>query len=206
MSRATTKILVGTAVALLSSTAFAESKDKIGWFVGGELAEVTADIDGGTVFDMDNSALGLGAYGGYNFTDLFGLEASIFLTDDLADDREDLRRAETSLLSVMPKLTIPLSTTFSLYAKAGLVYARYAEDYRSVDSYWYDDDASWSDLVWGAGLGAQLEVAPGVNVRFSYDYADGELSEDTYRYSDTTPVRDINLRAERLSLGVHYQF
>src|SRR5690606_16552176 len=137
----------------------------------------------------------------YHFTPIFGLEANISISDDISDDRENLRDSRLSMVSVMPKLTLPVTPSFAFFAKAGLVFMDYAEDYRDTDSYWYDDDASWSDLVVGAGAGAQLEVSPGFVVRLSYEYADGELSED--RFSDNAPVWDVDVRTEKVGIGMH---
>lgn len=195
---------VGAAAVLLSSASFAQVSDHRGWFVGGHVFHATTEVDGGPLFEINDDAVGLGAYGGYHFTPLFGLEANISLANDISHDRDDLRSAELSTVSVMPKLMIPAADSLVFFVKAGLVFADYSEDYRDVDRFWYDDDASWSDLVMGVGLGAQLEVSPGLNVRVSYNYTDGELSEDHFSYN--APVRDINVRIERLALGMHYQF
>ncbi len=204
MSKFKTKLLAGAAIAMLCSAGFAQDTDRTGWYVGGEAFQFSSRIDGGTAFVMDDDAIGLGAYGGFHFTPLFGLEANIAISDDFSDDRENLRDARLSVVSVMPKLTLPATGTLSFFAKAGLVFVDYAEDYRDTDSDWYDNDASWSDLIIGAGVGAQLEVSPGFVVRLGYDYIDGDLSED--RWSDNAPVRDVDARLEKIGLGMHYQF
>lgn len=204
MSKLKLMFLTGAATALLCSASFAQDDDTTGWYVGGEAFQSFSKIDGGSAFLVDEDAVGLGAYGGYHFTPLFGLEANISISGDLSDDRENLRDARLSTVSVMPKLVVPITGSLAFFAKAGLVFVDYAEDYRDTDSYWYDDDAGWSDLVVGAGLGAQIEVAPRFNVRLSYDYADGDLSED--RFSENAPVRDIDVRVEKFAIGMHYQF
>lgn len=198
------RFLAGTAAVLLSSASLAQDPDRTGWFVGGEIFQSTDEVDGGPAFLMDDKVIGLGAYGGYHFTPVFGLEANISLSDDFSDDRDNLRRAQLSTVSVMPKLIIPTYDSLAFFIKGGLVFVDYSEDYRDTDNSWYDNDASWSDLVMGMGIGAQMEVSPGLNVRLSYDYTDGELSEDAF--SDDAPVRDIDVRLQKLAFGLHYQF
>lgn len=204
MSKLKIRFLTGAATALLGSASFAQDSDRTGWFVGGEAFQSSSKVEGSPAFVVDDDSVGLGAYGGYRFTPLFGLEANISISDDLSHDRENLRDSRLSMVSVMPKLNIPATQSLAFFAKAGLVFVDYSEDYRDTDSYWYDDDAGWSDLVVGVGAGAQLEVSPGFNVRLSYEYVDGDLSED--RFSHNAPVRDIDVRVEKFALGMHYQF
>lgn len=180
--------------------------DDRGWYVGGEFSHVRGEAEIGRLYKLDEEGLGLGVYGGYNFSNWFGLEGTVFQSNDMSDDREDLANAYYSSLSFMPKFTLNVSDTFGLFVKAGPTFVLYTEEY---DDYYYDrrywdDEADWSEVLFGAGAGAQIKLENGIRLRVAYDYTSGTLDEtwDTW----DAPSRRVDVTLERVSFGVHYQF
>lgn len=199
--------LIASAACLQAPTSFADTaSDDRGWFVGGELSYTNGRAELGNVYKLDEEGIGFGVYGGYNFSNWFALEGSFFQSNDLSDDREGLADAYYSSLSFMPKFTVNMGSVFGLYFKAGPTFVTYTEeyDYYSGRRRYRDDDADWSELLFGAGAGAQFRLANGVRLRLAYDYVSGDLDE-TWDSWDA-PTRRVDVTLKRLSFGVHYQF
>jgi outer membrane immunogenic protein len=112
-------ILLCLALARLS-IAKAADLDDTGWFVGGQLgySSTTADMAGGLPEEADIESYG--AYGGFNFTEWFGLEGNILMTGSIPGDGEGLISTDYLAMSFSPRFTYHLNPVFSLYAKAGL--------------------------------------------------------------------------------------
>lgn len=202
--------MVVSAACLQAPITFADSAssydDGRGWYVGGELSYVDGEAEIGNLYKLGEEGIGFGAYGGYNFTNWFALEGAIFQSTDMADERQNLYSADFSSLSVMPKFTINMGSVFALYAKAGPTFVLYTEEYDDYYGYWRyrDDEADWSEILLGAGVGAQFKLPNNIHLRLGYDYVSGKLDE-TWDTRDSVSRRvDVTLR--RVSFGMHYQF
>lgn len=194
-------------VALIATTglqAVSAAADNRGWYVGGEIGYADADIYVGEYALKDN-IVGIGAYGGYNFNEWFGLEASTFHSEDLADNRENLDSAYLFTLSFMPKFTIPIGSKVGLFAKFGPTFVLYTEEYDDWrrDRRRWDDDADWSETLFGTAVGVNIDIANGIQLRVVYDYVTGKLDESSDRWA---PVRRVDVDIARAAVGVHYQF
>lgn len=175
-----------------------------GWFVGGHLSYAEGEAEIGNAPDLDENGIGFGVYGGYNFSDWFGLEGSSFQSENMADDRAGLDSAEFFTLSFMPKLTVNFNDNVGIFFKAGPTFVMYTEEYNDYDGYYWDDEFDWSEVLLGAGVGTEIAVQDGVKLRLSYDYVSGTLDENWYDWDAPSDRADVTLG--RFSLGVHYQF
>lgn len=179
--------------------------DNRGWYVGGALSYATGEVEVRNQKLLDEEGVGFGVYGGYNFSDWFGLEGASFHSDNMRDDREGLDSAEFFTLSFMPKLMVNVNDSFGLFFKAGPTFVMYTEEYeRYSGRYYWDDEYDWSDIMLGAGLGAEIAVQERVKLRISYDYVSGSLDENWYERN--APSNRVDVSLKRFALGVHYQF
>lgn len=210
-----TKRLLMSCCLLASINSFAQTNtgvDHTGWYIGGALGANKSEfeVDG---FSSSEDTLGHQVYGGYNFNQWFGIEASFFLSGDVSDNTEGLRDAYFSSLSIAPKVTIPLSPKFNLFAKIGLTQLAYTEQYsRRYYDYYYDDDwydydrrQSWTDQVVSYTIGAEWSITNNLKIRAMYDYTSGTIEEDDYDYYDYH-IDEFDATLKTFSVGVHYQF
>lgn len=178
-------LALGIAAIISSANAFATT-DRTGFYVGGEIGAIEAKEGG-----ESESGQSFGAYGGYNFNDWFGLEATLYGTNDLADN--DFASVNAAAFSVAPKFTVVLNDTFSLYGKVGVSSVAVV-----IDSAFRDVDYSGYGVTVGAGVNAALTES--LNLRLGYDYTNVDLDSDDFGAADF----DVDL--SRFTLGMHYQF
>lgn len=200
-------------LASVSSYANTENEiDNTGWYVGGALGANKSEVEvSGYSFSEDTSAHQL--YGGYNFNRWFGLEASFFLSGDVSDNTVGLRDAYFSSLSIAPKFTIPVSSRFNFFAKAGLTQLVYTEEYShryydyhyDYDWYHYDRRQTWTDQVATYTLGAEWSINNHLKLRLVYDYTTGTIDEDDDDFYDYH-LDELDVTLKTFSAGVHYQF
>ncbi|MGP9800665.1 porin family protein [Rheinheimera sp. NSM] len=164
-----------------------------GFFIGGGVSNVDLDIKH---VNENLSATGFTLYGGYNFSNWFGIEASVSAATDLGDNNSDLTAAA---FTVGPKLSYIINDTITLFAKAGLASVALDDDYYDDDWDW-GDDADYSGLGYSFGLGSHFAVTKHLNIRLAYEYINAELDADSRYYND------IDTELSVLSLGLHYQF
>ncbi|AVT47947.1 porin family protein [Shewanella baltica] len=180
------------AISLLSALATAQASaanDTTGFYVGGALNKVT--LDGDDVTDS-RSGTGLGAYGGYNFNEWFGLEANLFATGDLGNKDVD---ASAGALSFTPKFTAQINDIFSVYAKAGVatMLVKFESNGQKLD---------FTGFGWTYGAGVNAAVTEHLNIRVSYDVTTGKLDAD----NNSLGFNDIDTDIKQFAVGVHYQF
>ncbi len=179
-------------ISLLSVLATAQvsaATDTTGFYVGGALNKVTIDGDD---FTDSQSGTGIGAYGGYNFNDWFGLEANLFATGDLGDRDVDV---SAGALSFTPKFTAQINDVFSVYGKVGIASMAIV-----LDGNGFDEDLT--GFGWTYGVGVNAAVTEHLNIRVSYDVTTGELDADNNRLG----LNDIDTDIKQFAVGVHYQF
>ncbi|GIU30787.1 membrane protein [Shewanella hafniensis] len=180
------------AISLLSALATAQASaanDTTGFYVGGALNKVT--LDGDDVTDS-RSGTGLGAYGGYNFNEWFGLEANLFATGDLGDKDIDV---SAGALSFTPKFTAQINDIFSAYAKVGIASMAIVLDGNGIDE-------DLTGFGWTYGVGVNAAVTEHLNIRVSYDVTTGKLDAD----DNYLGLKDIDTDIKQFAVGVHYQF
>ena len=179
-------------------------KDDTGWFVGGLVGTTSTNTEMKNTFSQNKNTGVYGAYGGYNFTDWFGLEGSYFNTVDVSDSRTNLIKASYFGLTIAPKVTYRVTPFFSIYAKAGLAYLNYKETYDNVIFFVRGTEQTWSGITSTLGVGGQFDIKYGIKVRIGFDRVAGSIgSNDKTSYND---IANIDAKLNSISLGVHYQF
>lgn len=180
--------------------------DDAGWFVGGHLGYVSTDADGVFLIqDTENheaDVAGYGAYGGYNFTEWFGLEGAFLMTGDTSGDNDGVANSDYFATSFSPRFTIHLSPVFSIYAKAGLALISYDVEFDTDAPYEDGIDLSWSGVGTSFGVGGQFAVVNGIRIRIGYDVLSGTLTENDFWLS----MDDVDAKLEQVSFSMHYQF
>lgn len=179
-------------------------KDNSGWYVGGVVTYASANIEVESQMSRKENAGSFSLYGGYNFTDWLGVEGALIRTGDISDNRDNLVKADVIGLSLMPKFTYRVASNFSVYAKAGLAWLSYDEEYDNVLLFERDTEESWSGLATNIGIGGQFDVIYGIKIRISFDRLQGDIGSNDETYYRTISDADVELK--RVSLGAHYQF
>ena len=192
---------------LLASTAnyaAASGMDYKGWIAG-----VGVGASGVTVDPINQSNLKsysetpgvLTVFGGYNFTDWFGIEFDLSKTAKFEDENNN-QDASVFGTSFTPKLTYRFNDGFNIYLKAGFQYLLYDQEVNTSN----DSDTYWSgiDTVYGAGIEWTFESD--MRVRLDYKYAKVNLE----RTENTTLINfyddEFDLTYNSLSLSTYYQF
>ncbi|MFT5789319.1 MAG: outer membrane immunogenic protein [Shewanella sp.] len=168
-----------------SNVASAET-DRVGAYVGGQIGAFSADVEGDS-----ESGQSYGAYGGYNFNEWFGLEGTLYVTNDFADT--EYASINAASFSVAPKFTLVLNDTFSLYGKVGVASVAVV-----VDSAFRNIDYSGFGLTVGAGVNAA--ITDKLNIRLGYDFTSADLDSDDFG------ADDVDMDLSNVTLGMHYQF
>lgn len=177
-------------LAALAGTAAAQSQ---GAYVGGNVgrAEQKVSIDGfGSEKDHDT---GFKLYGGYNFTQNFGLEAGY------ADLGKLERSALGETVSLEPTsvyfaatVTLPLNDGFSLFGKAG---AARTEVKGTISAAGFRESGKENRTSGYVAVGAAYAINPNFSVVAEYEYFGKIYKED-----------GADLKANMVSVGVRYKF
>lgn len=210
-----TKRLLMSCCLLASINSFAETNpgtDHTGWYIGGALGANKSEFEVDD-FSFSEDTFGHQVYGGYNFNQWFGIEASFFLSGDVSDNESGVRDAYFSSISIAPKVTIPISPQFSFFAKIGLTQLAYTEEYSRRYYDYYDDDwydyydrrQSWTDQVTSYTAGVEWSITNHLKLRAMYDYVSGTIEEDDYDYYDFY-LDELDVTLKTFSIGAHYQF
>jgi outer membrane immunogenic protein len=178
--------------------------DETGWFVGGQLgySSTTADMAGG--FPEEADVESYGAYGGFNFTEWFGLEGNILMTGNISGDGEGRISTDYLAMSFSPRFTYHLHPAFSIYAKAGLGLMIYSAEFDEVILFERGLDQSWSGIASSYGIGGQFTVVKGVRMRVGYDVLSGTLTSNDETY--WLNIADVDAKLKQVSFSMHYQF
>lgn len=185
LSTLLTMPLLTAAILLIAPTSAFAAKD-LGFYLGGQANNTSIEDNIGT---FDESAIGLGVYGGYNFNDSFGLEASIFATDSFVDEG-DFRMAA---LSISPVVRHAFTDSVTVYLKAGLVINNtYSDD--------DDNDESYKGTGWLFGAGVDVTLTESLALRLFYEIneTEPESGELDMYYADISLVQ--------YGVGLHYRF
>lgn len=177
-------------LAALAGTAAAQSQ---GAYVGGNVgrAEQKVSLDGfGSEKDHDT---GFKLYGGYNFTQNFGLEAGY------ADLGKLERSAFDETVSIEPTSvyfaatgTVPLDAQFSLFGKAGV--AR-TEVKGTVSGFGFRESGKENRTSGYFAVGAAYAINNNFSVVAEYEYFGKIYKEE-----------GADVKANMVSVGVRYKF
>ncbi len=192
-----TCVLIG-----LASSSYAQ--DQTGWVAGGSIGTANVKLksrynDTATV--KDDVTL-ITAYGGYNFTQWFGLEFDISSTSDVKNS--NMSYSSIIGVSVAPKFRLHLNDNITVYAKTGLQYLAY--DQPTNGRYRYRNDETLNAANAYLGTGVQYSFASGMRVSLDYKYSEMTLErnnyEDRYYYDND----DVRLTYKAFTVMVGYQF
>ncbi len=173
-------------LAIFASSNVAAANDHTGFYVGGSLGQLKIKVEG------SETGVGLGAYGGYNFNEWFGLEANMFVSGDLGDSNEDIG---AGTFAFTPKFTYQINDTFAVYGKVGIA------SMAVVSRPDYTRNQDFSGFGWAYGVGVNASMTENLNIRLGYDVVTGELDSE-YSYGQQNIDTDIS----NFALGMHYQF
>lgn len=175
-----------TAGMLLAATTPAFAAKDLGFYLGGQVNHTAVEDNIGI---FDESAVGLGVYGGYNFNDSFGIEASIFATDSFVDEI-DFRMAG---ITISPVLRHAITDSVTGYLKAGLVVNK---TYSNDDD--IDEDYRGTGWLFGAGVDVTLSEFLALRVSYEMSETEPENSELENYFAD--------ISAKQFGVGLHYRF
>ena len=156
-----------------------------GGFVGGEIGRVYTEMKSPIIGDSTykHRSQFVGLFGGYNFTDWFGLEASIQLPFSAESDLyPEYHESSFGSFNLQPVFMFQMTNRLSFYVKGGLT------------AQWYslaEEDDSNAELEFsGAGLvvgsGVKLAVTDGLYVQASIAFSEATLDmneDDDHHYS-----------------------
>ncbi|MPY21314.1 porin family protein [Shewanella psychropiezotolerans] len=179
-------IVAASLLTIFASSHVAAANDNTGFYVGGSLGQLKIKAKG------SETGVGLGAYGGYNFNEWFGLEANLFVSGDLGDSNEDIGAGTFALT---PKFTYQINDTFAVYGKVGI--ASMAVVSRPDNS----RNEDFTGFGWAYGVGVNASVTENLNIRLGYDVVTGELDSE---YSNS--FQNVDTDISNFALGMHYQF
>ncbi|QUJ66165.1 outer membrane beta-barrel protein [Photobacterium sp. GJ3] len=158
-------------------------------------------MSGSQSYDASESMLSGSLFAGYNFNPYLGVEFTVGGMD--AIDDAYLSVGDMMYFALQPKLSLPLTDAFSVYAKAGI--ARFSAEFIANNgAYGYSGytTVSTSDTTLMAGLGAEYALTEHLRIRASWDYMKPEL--------ELIHVADASLSVEpefqQFSVGLSYHF
>lgn len=175
-----------------------------GWYVGGLVGHGSVELKKPTHTNDQDKVTTLGVYGGYDFNDWFGLEASLYGTGELADNEANLTSAHLAVFTFTPKFTYQASKSLAYSARVGVAFLSYEEEYNNYIVHERDDDQLWRGGGVVIGFDANLALSNNLVGRISYDRVIGTMEVVDEWYVNTAP--DIDVDVERLAIGIHYQF
>ncbi len=196
-------------LSLLSTSPYAlatdNTLDQRGWIVGGgvgvAMLTLTPENDPGAVGTKDDVSL-YTVFGGYNFTDWFGIEFDISQSTELTDNNTGLD-ADIHGTSFSPKFTQRFNDNLALYLRVGLQYLAYEQTVISS----YDREITWNEIAPFFGAGLQYSFPSGVRIRLDYKHATMDLDRsENSRYGFEYYEEEIDITYKAASFTVHYQF
>lgn len=190
---------------LLAATAHAEV------YLGGSIGQAqfknidfSADApgySGSQSYDLDESSLAGSIFGGYNFNRYIAVEATLGGFD--AIDKDKFSIGDMMYFAVQPKLSLPVTSNFNIFAKAGLAYVN-AETIVSNSVVGLAGNTTVSDTVITGmlGLGAEYAINDRVSLRASWDYMRPEFELANVAGASLTAEPDMSI----FSVGMSYNF
>jgi len=154
---------------------------------------VVYDAFGNPVVISGFSGTGFTARGfiGYDFNKFFGLEAGYTYLPKATDDFGD--SITNYAIDILAKLSVPVTSGFSVHAKAG---GAYLHSNLSNNSGLIIDDGSRSHFGPAFGVGAQYEIIP--NLAIGVDWmrysGQGKLNESSYQPSPDAVFLNVSYK------------
>lgn len=180
---------IGAILAVVCTSAFA---DDSGFYIGADVGRSKTSASGVVTKSTDTV---FGVMAGYQFDRNWALEAQytgLGKYSGIGATSGSAYSNKTDAFSLAAVAALPLSDSFSLYAKLGV--ARAKNNQTSVAS----GSRSTSRTAATYGLGVQYAVTPALGVRFGWD----RFGSNAITSANATLSRNINI----WSLGAVYRF
>jgi opacity protein-like surface antigen len=179
--------ILSTAAALAALTcAHADDmRDVTGPYAGMALGASSFSADGAANVDDDDFGSTFRVYGGYQFTDLLGVEAGYARIGDLTQTFQNTNhtlKARSTYVAATARQ--PLTGTISVNGKLGLSFGEVSGNDLPADA----PQATGRKRSVMAGIGAEYQPWDRIALSISYDYH-GKLSDDVSASSLSAGVR-----------------
>ncbi|WP_432379702.1 outer membrane beta-barrel protein [Duganella sp. P38] len=178
--------------ALIAALAAPLAAHAEGAYIGGNVgrAEQKADFDG---FSLKDHNTAYKVYGGYNFTQNFGIEGGVADLREAEKSESGLRVASKARTAYVAATgTLPLNEQFALIGKVGAAYSHVKV---SASALGLSDSGSDNHASPYASVGAAFVLNKNVSFVAEYEYF-GKIAKDG----------DAHIKANLVSAGVRYTF
>jgi OmpA-OmpF porin, OOP family len=156
------------ALGLMAATTAAQADTQPGFYAGAGFGTTKIGDDAFDGTGIDDSDTGFKIFGGYDFNQNFGIEASYFdFGEASAEDGGDSLRIGVSGLSAAAVGRIPVSEMFALYGKLGFASYDVDVDLRITGLGSVSGSESESDLLYG--IGGALSFGGTFEARLEYE-------------------------------------
>ena len=176
-----------------------------GWNVGAGIgaANISVKSVGQPGFkSTSKSAAVVTAFGGYKYTDWFGLEIDVSQSDSITDESTGLD-ASVWGISFSPKFSLQFNDHLSSYLKVGAQYLAYDQ---KVDSL-FGDKIKWAGIDPFLGVGLQYQFDFGLLTKIDYRYLNMRLERKSGAvFSSVLFDESIDFGYRTLTLTAGYQF
>jgi opacity protein-like surface antigen len=180
------RITAGVAVLALAAVpaAYAQEQEEVsGFYVGGGVGQFNAGIDDvddvdATVDEWDEEDSAYKVFAGYRLNRFIGIELDYVNLGEPSGEVVPGVNLDSSVDGFAPYVvgTVPLGPYFEAYGRLGYYFYDATTGVEDALGNRVQVDEESEDLVWGAGLGANLGEK--VNLRFEYERFDLEGLDD----------------------------
>jgi OOP family OmpA-OmpF porin len=180
------RITAGVAVLALAAVpaAYAQEQEEVsGFYVGGGVGQFNAGIDDvddvdATVDEWDEEDSAYKVFAGYRLNRFIGIELDYVNLGEPSGEVVPGVNLDSSVDGFAPYVvgTVPLGPYFEAYGRLGYYFYVATTGVEDALGNRVQVDEESEDLVWGAGLGANLGEK--VNLRFEYERFDLEGLDD----------------------------
>ena len=179
------KLKLAAAIAALSAVAAstASADGTRGWYLGGGVGQFNAQIDGindvdGTIHRWDEDDTAYKLFAGYRLNKIFAFELDYINLGEPSGAVVPGLNVDSSVDGFAPYVvaTLPLGNFFEVYGRLGYYFydATLGIESELDNRVTFDEESE--DLVYGAGIGAN--IGDKINLRFEYERFDLEGLDD----------------------------
>ncbi len=179
------KLKLAAAIAALSAVAAstASADETRGWYLGGGVGQFNAQLDGindvdGTIHRWDEDDTAYKLFAGYRLNKIFAFELDYINLGEPSGAVVPGLNVDSSVDGFAPYVvaTLPLGNFFEVYGRLGYYFydATLGIESELDNRVTFDEESE--DLVYGAGIGAN--IGDKINLRFEYERFDLEGLDD----------------------------
>lgn len=195
------------------SVATTIDKNQSLFYLGGLLGNATTKEQfentftaGGQEYRQEGDNFTFGLYAGFNFAKVWALETSITITSGLDKRPSSLPLDDVYLtaITLTPVIHFDLTESIALYAKAGIGFLIYVEDYKKHSVFNHQDGDYWAGVGFAVGAGLDFKVSKDINFRLGFDYIEAEMDADEENHHIN--LDDIDEEYSLVYMGMQYNF